>query len=46
MSGVLEFEPNGGYVVVVLSNFDSPAATDMAGFILQRLPTTSAGGGI
>ena len=45
MSGALEFEPNGGYVVVVLSNFDSPAATEMAGFILQRLPTTSAGGG-
>jgi len=46
MSGALEFEPNGGYVVVVLANFDSPTATDMAGFILQRLPTTSAGGGI
>jgi CubicO group peptidase (beta-lactamase class C family) len=39
MNGVLEFEPNGGYVVVVLSNFDSPAATRLAAFILERLPT-------
>ena len=45
MSGVLEFEPNGGYVIVVLSNFDS-AATQVATFILDRLPATSAGGGI
>jgi D-alanyl-D-alanine carboxypeptidase len=45
MSGVLEFEPNGGYVVVVLSNFDS-AATPMAAFILNGLPATSAGGGV
>jgi D-alanyl-D-alanine carboxypeptidase len=39
MSGVLEFEPSGGYVVVVLSNFDSPAATQVATFVLDRLPT-------
>ncbi|HEX8393798.1 MAG TPA: serine hydrolase domain-containing protein [Longimicrobium sp.] len=38
MSGALEFEPNGGYVVVVLSNFDPPAATQIAGFIVNRLP--------
>ena len=46
MSGVLEFEPNGGYVVVVLSNFDSPAATQIAAFILNGLPATTAGGGV
>ncbi|MFL5381964.1 MAG: serine hydrolase domain-containing protein [Longimicrobiaceae bacterium] len=46
MNGVLDFEPNGGYVVVVLSNFDSPAATQVESFILDRLPTsTPAGGG-
>jgi CubicO group peptidase (beta-lactamase class C family) len=38
MNGDLEFEPSGGYVVVVLSNFDSPAATQAAAFILDRLP--------
>ena len=46
MSGALEFEPNGGYVVVVLSNLDSPAATQVAAFILDRLPNVPAGGGI
>jgi D-alanyl-D-alanine carboxypeptidase len=46
MSGDLEFEPNGGYVVVVLSNFDSPAAIQVSAFILDHLPTsTPAGGG-
>ena len=45
MSGDLEFEPNGGYVIVVLSNFDS-AATPVATFILDRLPGTPAGGSI
>ena len=39
MSGDLAFEPDGGYVVVVLSNFDPPAATQLVGFILSRLPT-------
>ena len=38
MNGDLAFEPNGGYVIVVLSNFDPPAATQVAGFILSRLP--------
>ncbi|MDQ3420589.1 MAG: beta-lactamase family protein, partial [Acidobacteriota bacterium] len=46
MSGDLKFEPNGGYVVVVLSNFDSPALVQVAAFILDHLPTpTPAGGG-
>jgi hypothetical protein len=38
MSGDLVFEPNGGYVIVVLSNFDPPIATQMSGFILSKLP--------
>ena len=38
MNGELAFEPNGGYVVVVLSNLDPPAAGQVAGFILSRLP--------
>ena len=41
MNGDLAFEPNGGYVVVVLSNFDPPAATQVMGFILDRLPTST-----
>lgn len=45
MNGELAFEPDGGYVVVVLSNFDPPAAGQVAGFILGRLPPTPAGGG-
>jgi hypothetical protein len=39
------FEPNGGYVIVVLSNLDPPAAGRMTTFILDRLPPTPAGGG-
>jgi D-alanyl-D-alanine carboxypeptidase len=38
MNGDLAFEPNGGYVVVVLSNLDPPAATQVSAFILERLP--------
>ena len=38
MNGDLAFEPDGGYVVVVLSNFDPPAAGRVAAFILGRLP--------
>jgi CubicO group peptidase (beta-lactamase class C family) len=38
MSGDLAFEPGGGYVVVVLSNFDPPAATELTAYILPRLP--------
>src|SRR5688572_9598830 len=40
MNGELAFEPNGGYVVVVLSNLDPQAAGQIAGFILPRLPAT------
>jgi CubicO group peptidase (beta-lactamase class C family) len=40
MNGDLMFEPSGGYVVVVLSNFDPPAATQVSSFILDRLPAT------
>ncbi len=45
MSGELAFEPNGGYVVVVLSNFDPPAATLAQNTILGTLPATSGAGG-
>ena len=38
MNGDLMFEPGGGYVVAVLSNFDPPAATQLSTFILDRLP--------
>jgi D-alanyl-D-alanine carboxypeptidase len=38
MSGDLALEPGGGYVVVVLSNLDPPAATELTGYILPRLP--------
>ena len=41
MNGDLAFEPDGGYVVVVLSNLDPPAATQVASFILARLPTAT-----
>lgn len=40
MNGDLAFEPDGGYVVVILSNLDPPAAQQMAAFILGRLPPT------
>jgi CubicO group peptidase (beta-lactamase class C family) len=39
MSGELSFEPAGGYTVVVLSNFDPPAASVIEAFILGNLPT-------
>lgn len=38
MNGELSFEPAGGYTVVVLSNFDPPAATLIEAFILSNLP--------
>jgi CubicO group peptidase (beta-lactamase class C family) len=46
MNGELAFEPDGGYVIVVLSNLDPPAAGRVLSFILDRLPSpTPAGGG-
>jgi CubicO group peptidase (beta-lactamase class C family) len=41
MNGDLAFEPGGGYVVVVLSNLDPPAAGQVSGFILSRLPAST-----
>ena len=38
MSGVLEFEPSGGYSIVVLSNFDSPTVLPVLAFIYDNLP--------
>ena len=45
MSGYLLFEPNGGYMVVVLSNFDPPAVIQAMDFILDRLPASPPTGG-
>ena len=39
MNGELAFEPDGGYTIVILSNFDPPSATRVLNFILNRLPT-------
>ena len=41
MNGELLFEPNGGHVIVVLSNFDPPAAGQMLNFIVSNLPSSS-----
>jgi CubicO group peptidase (beta-lactamase class C family) len=41
MNGELAFEPDGGYVVVVLSNLDPPAAGRVLNFILGSLPTAT-----
>lgn len=38
MNGELSFEPDGGYVVVILSNLDPPAATRIEAFLLGSLP--------
>jgi D-alanyl-D-alanine carboxypeptidase len=38
MNGELQIFPQSGYVVVVLSNFDPPAATRISDFIVNRLP--------
>lgn len=43
MNGDLQFEPNGGYIVVVLSNFDPPAAAPIVDFILANVPATTGG---
>ena len=45
MNGELAFEPDSGYVVVVLSNFDPPAAGQVLAFILGRLPAGAAAKG-
>ena len=42
-ASILRREPDGGYVVVVLSNFDPPAAGQVSAFILARLPQVMAG---
>jgi hypothetical protein len=42
MSGELSFEPNGGYTVVVLSNFSPPAAALIEHFILNSMPNQQA----
>jgi CubicO group peptidase (beta-lactamase class C family) len=39
MNGNLEFEPDSGYIIVVLSNFDPPAAQKIVDFIFDNLPT-------
>jgi D-alanyl-D-alanine carboxypeptidase len=38
MNGELRIFPDNGYVVIVLSNLDPPAATTVANFISDRLP--------
>ena len=38
MNGTLSFEPDGGYTIVVLSNFDPPTATAIEGFIISSMP--------
>ena len=45
MNGELAFEPHSGYVVVVLSNLDPPAAGRVSTFILDGLPTAAPAGG-
>jgi D-alanyl-D-alanine carboxypeptidase len=39
MNGELQIFPQTGYVIVVLSNLDPPAATRISDFIVNRLPT-------
>ena len=41
MNGELVFEPNGGYVIVVLSNFNPPAAANVLTYIANNLPASS-----
>jgi D-alanyl-D-alanine carboxypeptidase len=38
MNGDLQIDPQGGYVVAVLSNLDPPAAQRISDFIVNRLP--------
>lgn len=39
MNGELLFEPNGGHVIVVLTNFDPPFAISVREFIVSSLPS-------
>lgn len=38
MNGDLEFEPDSGYIIVVLSNLNPPAAQQIVDFIFDNLP--------
>jgi hypothetical protein len=38
MNGDLQIFPQSGYVIVVLSNLDPPAASRISNFIVNRLP--------
>lgn len=38
MNGELQIFPQTGYVIVVLSNLDPPAASRVSDFIVNRLP--------
>lgn len=40
MNGELQIFPQTGYVIVVLSNLDPPAATRISDFIINRLPAS------
>jgi D-alanyl-D-alanine carboxypeptidase len=40
MNGDLQIFPQSGYVIVVLSNLDPPAASRVSDFIVNRLPAT------
>jgi D-alanyl-D-alanine carboxypeptidase len=40
MNGDLQIFPQAGYVIVVLSNLDPPAATRISDFIVNRLPAS------
>jgi hypothetical protein len=40
MNGDLQIFPQTGYVIVVLSNLDPPAASRISDFIANRLPAS------
>jgi hypothetical protein len=40
MNGDVQILPQTGYVVVVLSNLDPPAASRISDFIVNRLPVS------
>ena len=43
MNGELRVYPESGYVIVVLSNLDPPAATNLSGYVTARLPLDATG---